>query len=844
MSATSTLPGSGKRLLWRAAWRHAARHRWQSWLSLAGIALGVMMVVAVELANSSAARAFELSVAALDGNLTHRIVAQQGAVDDTVFAALRRELGVRASAPSLRGEVLADGQRLTLIGLDPLSEAALQRRRPGFALEPAQLLRAGLLALAQPRGVLLQGDTARALGLEPGAVLHLQNGPRSVDAELAAVLDGPDAQAVEGLVFADIALVQTLLGRSGMDSIDLRVDAATAQRIAAWLPPGLTLVEAGTDDAALVQFSRAFRTNLSAMSLLALLVAALLIYNTVSLSVLERLPTFGVLRALGVAPRTLLRLVLGESAVLGLAASLVGVLLGLGLAQFLLRLVTRTMSDLYFTRSVTEFAFDIGVLNRGLLLGVGITVLAALLPALQAARVAPVSLQRQLPPGQLSHRRLRQLAGAGLALLAGGYLLLATQASLVAGFAALNLLIFGCCLLIPWLLDGALALWLRLTLRWLSQPLRLSLRNLRSSIGRSGLAVAALAVAVSVTVGVGVMIGSFRYTIEVWLDQTLGGEVQFTRLDDGAGISPTLERTVLELPGVRATNFQYRHTLRTEFGEVQAFAHRPDALGSLYLKQAPANALAAFAAGEGVLLAEPFAWLHGLAVGDVLRYTDATGDARMPVAGVYFDYTTGPGALELPLARFQALWPGQGPRQISLELTDDADRAAVLGALRRLAQTTDGNFGVAANADIEAITLAIFDRTFAITDVLRLLAIGVAFVGVLSALSAQQLQRQREYALLRAVGMDSGQVARMMLTQTLVMGLGAGLLALPLGLMMSQVLIDVINLRSFGWSMQHRVPLFVLGQAVLLALLAALLAGMYPALRLMRLSPALASRAQ
>src|SRR5690606_31265413 len=151
----------------------------------------------------------------------------------------------------------------------------------------------------------------------------------------------------------------------------------------------------------------------------------------------------------------------------------------------LLRLVTRTMNDLYFTRSVTGFAFDWEVLARGLVLGVGVTVLAAALPALQAGRAGPVSPPAPLPQGQLSRRRLRQLAGAGLVLLAVGYLLLATQDTLVAGFVALNLLIFGCCLLIPWLLDAVLALWLRLTLRWLSQPLRLSLRNLRAGIGRS-----------------------------------------------------------------------------------------------------------------------------------------------------------------------------------------------------------------------------------------------------------------------------------------------------------------------------------------------------------------------
>jgi putative ABC transport system permease protein len=175
-------------------------------------------------------------------------------------------------------------------------------------------------------------------------------------------------------------------------------------------------------------------------------------------------------------------------------------------------------------------------------------------------------------------------------------------------------------------------------------------------------------------------------------------------------------------------------------------------------------------------------------------------------------------------------------------LANTAERATTLTALRTLAQDFPGAYGVAANAQIKALTLAIFDRTFAITDVLRLLAILVAFVGVLSALTALQLQRMREYALLRSSGMTASETTVMILTQTAVLGLGAGLLALPLGLLMSEVLIDVINRRSFGWSMQHLVPWAVLGQALALALSAALLAGLYPALRIRRLSAALALR--
>jgi putative ABC transport system permease protein len=831
-------------LLWRASWRHARQHRWQTWLSVAGVMLGVMMVVAVDLANSSARRAFDLSVATVSGNLTHQIVATEGGtVDDALFARLRIDLGIRTSAPAVSGEVTLQGRRFTLLGIDPLSEATLERKRPGIATEPGAMIGLGLRALTQPRGVLMQGDAAAALNLAPGAALSLRGDGRDTSAELAAVLEGPETRALEGVIFADIALAQEMLGRTGVDSIDLRLNAEQVERLRAWLPAGFALVEAGSDDAVLQQLSQAFQINLRAMSLLALLVAALLIYNTASLSVLERRSTLGVLRALGVERRTLLRVVLGESAILGLSASAAGAALGLLLGQVLVRYVTRTVDDLYFTLTVTRFLPDYRVLLEGLVLGTGLTMAAALLPALQAANSPPITLQRAIPEEHTWRRRLRILALVGVVALGLGYALLwPERGGLVEGFVALNLIIFGFCLIIPWGLSRALALVLAVSLRHLPQTLRLSLRNIQSGIGRTGLAVAALTVAVSVTVGVGVMIGSFRHTIEVWLDQTLSGDVQLTRLDGGNGIPPELERVALGLPALREVRHQYLQELRTEYGTVRAFAHDTAVEDQLYVKDASAEALTAFSAGDAVLLAEPFAWLHDLKAGDALRYDSRDGEQTLRVGGIYYDYTTGTGALELPLARFRQLWPAQGPQRLSFTLRDDADHAATVAALRTIAQGFPGSYGVAANAEIKTLTLAIFDRTFAITDVLRLLAILVAFVGVLSALTALQLQRMREYALLRASGMTVGETAVMILAQTAAMGLCAGLLALPLGLMMSDVLIDVINRRSFGWSMQHLVPWAVLAQAVALALIAALLAGLHPALRLRRLSPALALR--
>ncbi len=144
---------------------------------------------------------------------------------------------------------------------------------------------------------------------------------------------------------------------------------------------------------------------------------------------------------------------------------------------------------------------------------------------------------------------------------------------------------------------------------------------------------------------------------------------------------------------------------------------------------------------------------------------------------------------------------------------------------------------VRSNREIRELSLEIFDRTFAITHVLRLLTIGVAFIGIISALMAIQLEQRRDHAVLRATGVTPGQLFALVLMQTGLMGLIAGLLALPIGWLMSEMLIHVINLRAFGWSMESLFPLPVLGEAMLLSLTAALLAGLYPAYRMARVPP-------
>lgn len=838
-----TLPGSGARLLRLTAWRHACRHRLQSALVFLGIALGVMMVVAVDLANNSARRAFDLSLAAVNGNITHQILGGSAGVPDEVFTALRTGPGLRRSAPTVSGSVRINGQQLTLLGLDLVSEASLQRRRPGFASAPGELLALGHAALGSGRAVLMGASQAEALGLVPEQEFRLESGAGTTLVRLAATFGGEESVTSDGLVFADIAIAQALLGRSGVvDSIDLNLDDAQAQLLADWLPPALTLVASAERNDALAQMSAAFRVNLLAMSLLALLVAALLIYNTVSLSVLQRRPTLGVLRSLGVGRGELVRLVLTEAAVLGVVASSVGALAGLALGQGLVQLVTRTIDDLYFNLTVTRYMPDPLVLLKGWLWGVAVTLVAAALPAWQAGRTQPVTLQQRSSQDAHGLRHLPLLAVCGVLLLAVGWLaLVPARGSLVGGFVALNLIIGGFCLTVPLAMQLLLQGLLRASGGRLAQTLRLALANLQAGISRTGLAVAALAVAVSVTVGVGVMVGSFRQTVLVWLDQTLVGDLQLTRPDAGA-LPPELQELLEAQPEASSVTPGWLLRAESALGEVRISASAGPVTAKLYLQSLDADDRIRVEAGEGVLVSEPFAYLHLLAAGDTLQLHTPTGIRALPVLGIFHDYSTGPGMVVLAEGLFRQLWPAQDPNRFTLALHDPASATAVAARLRGALGVYPGNFVVAANADIRRLTLAIFDRTFAITDVLRLLAIVVAFVGVLSALLALQLERMRDYALLRATGMTVREVAAMISFQTLVMGLLAGLFALPLGLLMSDVLIDVINRRSFGWSMLHVVPPAVLLQALALALAAAVLAGIQPALRIAGISPAAALR--
>jgi len=840
-----------------ASLRHLLRHPAQLALALLGLALGVATIVAVDTATASAQRAFELSLQAVNGAADYQIVGGPAGIDERLYVQLRRDVAPATApvrfAPLVSGYVQLGGRILQLIGTDPFAGAELEAdaagpRAPGGV--PAAADPAAARDWLAPGAVALGASLAAALHLTTGASLELTIGGVGHPATVARILPGA---AFDALILTDIAQAQEWLGvRGRLSRIDLRLPpgAAGARALEALrrtLPAGLELQATRASARETFAMTGAFTTNLKAMSLLALLVGTLLIYGAISFAVVQRRAIFGVLRALGATGGQVLMLVLAEAAVLGVAGAACGALLGLLLARALVGLVAQTINDLYFVVAVSSVSVPALTLVKALGAGVATALVAALLPALEVARAAP---QLALVRSSLEQRALgiaRRLAVASAALALGaGLLVLVSGRSLFAGFVALFLLLIAVAAATPAALR-ALALGGARVAARSSAVARLACGEIAGSLSRTGVAVAALGMALSAMIGVAIMVGSFRESLRDWLTQTMRADIYVSAPGSADSperrLAPELIRDLLATPGVQAHSEGRRAVVRSPRGslDLNALSIPPASRAAFRFSAGdPARAWQAFAAGA-VLISEPLAWRLALAPRATLTLTTSAGPRAFEVAGVYREYGNDRGEVLMDLATYRRSFGDDGVGALGLYLAPGTAVAPTVAALRRTASGRQALL-IRSNAELRALSMRIFERTFVITRVLYWLAAGVAAVGLVSALLAWELERGAQLALLRALGLTPARAALLVLAQTAFMGLAALLAALPAGLLTALVLTEVINRRAFGWQIDLHLSAAQFTNALWLALAASLAAGLYPAWRGARLVPAAALR--
>ena len=847
------------RLLSKASLRYLTQHRLQLVLAVLGVALGVAVVLSIDVAIESARAGFRISAEAVSGRATHVVVSDIGLVDESLVAELRIEQDVEAAAPVVEGYAqspLIPGRALRILGIDPFSEGPF---RPYVAGGPSGLDVSAVIA--SRRGVVLSTQVAAGAGVTVGDSLPVVVEGEAWSLPVVGLVEPSDDLTRTGLsdvILMDIAGAQEVLRVTGLLSrIDLRIDEGPAgdalvEQIRSVLPDGVTLDAVGTRSETMAGMIAAFDVNLTALSLLALIFGMFLIYNSVTFSVVQRRDILGRLRALGVTRGEVVRMILTEAAGIGLVGALVGVALGLVLARGLVRLVTRTINDLYFSVSVESVSVEPILIVKALALGLGATLLAALPPALEAASANPRLGALRSVVESRARRLVPVAAGVGVLLCSIGVLvLLIPTRSLLVSFTALFFIITGMAVITP---AGTLLLMHLFgpALRVLGGTLGVMAgRGVGKSLSRTAPAIAALVVAVAVTVGLGVMIQSFRGTLVQWLDGTLRADVYVSLPGPTASrasgtIWPDVLASFVAHPSVSGASTYRGFDLIREGDAFRLVALDLDPRGESafdFLSGDRDEIMTRFRTGDAVIVSEPYAYRRGLDVGDVVRLTGSDGEVALTIGGIFYDYGSEQGTVMMGRVLYDRLFDDPGVTSLGLFLEEGADSEVVVEEL--LALVPEGRAVIARTNDtLRSTSLEVFDRTFQVTAVLRLLAFIVAFVGVLSALAALQLERARELGLLRAQGLTPGQLWKLVVTQTGLIGLASGILAVPMGLILSVVMIFVVNKRSFGWTLNMQVGPDVLLQAVGLAIVGALLAGLYPAWRMSRASPALALRGE
>ena len=826
-------------LFLRANRRHLLRQPLQVVLSVTGIALGVAVVLAVDLANHSALRAFQIADRAVSGDATDTIVPASSGIDERFYRALRVKYGFRDSAPRVTGNVrTAGGRTLEILGIDPLAARSVSATRgsPRLDIPPGALI-------AGSDTVVVTRATAESLGVNRGDTLRVDSGSGVRRLRVIQVLGGQgvEAEGLRDVLVMDISTAQTLLHRTGtLSRIDLKLDARERRRLESILPASLALRPSRARSHVMAQMTGAFQTNLTALGLLALLIGGFLIYNTQTLFVLNRRETLALWRTLGVTRGQVMTQVMLEAVWLAAAGALLGCLTGVELSRILLALVTRTINDLYFHLELGQVSVDPGSIGKACLLGFCASLAATAVPALEAARVRPrLALSRsELETGA---RRVRR-SGAVLAILmwlAALGVLWVSRRSVTAGFAGLFFTVFGFAFLVP--------AGLQLGIRWATPVLGKvfgwmglwSARNILASMSRTQIAVTALTVALAATIGVSVMIDSFRGTVASWLNGYLRADVYISRPgEEGArpGIDPAVLARLRHAPGVAAVSTgRWRH-LPTTGEPTLLFVLDENERGfrNFHLAHRKNRKVwPEFSTGDAVIVSESYAYHRRLHAGDKLTLPTAKGPHSFTVGDLFYDYASDRGRVVMHRRTYDRYWNDPVFESMAVYLRPGVDSGAFVDGIEK--GVLNGSGLVARpNGRIKTASLQIFDRTFTVTEVLRLLTLVVAATGILSALVAIQLDRTREFAVLRACGLTRSELVRVMMMEGGMMGAASAVMSIPLGVVLAAVLIFVINKRSFGWSMQFSPSWEQAAIALVLGVAAGMAAALYPAWRMNR----------
>jgi putative ABC transport system permease protein len=821
-------------------------------LTVLAVALGVAVVLAIDLAGSAAAGSFHSSMETLGGNQELEIVASGGVPESVIATLATRPYPIRISPRIEDFAIIAETkQTVPLIGLDLISEGSQILSDASSHGKIEEHNNASLSAEKHWR------DTNSAwlssnLHKHPGDSLELILNDKGFSAIVRGVI--PDPGTGSDAILMDIAAAQRALNRFGrVDRILIKLPGNSSPdewqtRLQGALPPGVEVRPRGTGTTENRKMLSAFRWNLRLLSCIALVVGAFLIYNTISVSVVRRRHEIGIIRALGASRAEVLAAFLGEAACLGIAGALLGIILGRVMATGAVKLMSLTVDALYVSSSPGPIELNASSFAVAIVIGLGVALASAWLPAREAMQVVPADAmaigRREYTVAINKARNLLIAASFGIFAMAAAELPAVAGKPLFGYVAALSLIIASA-FAIPAMVNYLCALTSALFRNILGVEGLLASRSLAASLRRTSVLVAALSTAVAMMVSVAIMVGSFRQTVVAWMDSELPADLYIRPAGNPAAdrhptISLELAEQISELPGIastdrlRAYEISYQGMPAT-LASVDIGAQRSYHQSDFFSGRPTEVVLRELREGNNVIVSEPFTSKHHVKTGDYLTLPLGETQAMFRIADVCFDYASERGYILMDRSTMLRYLPDPTPSNLAVFV---ANGASVENVRAEIVQAAAGShILIFSDRDLRGEAIRIFDRTFAITYALEAVAVFVAIMGVAGALLALVIDRQREFGLLRFLGASKGQLRKLLLVEAAILGFVANLWGLVLGYFLSLILVFVVNKQSFGWTIHFHWPVAILLGALSTIYLATILAGLFPARVAIRLNP-------
>lgn len=835
--------------------RHLVESPLRTALTVMGVAVGVATLVGISSINRSVTEAFRSTIDTVAGKADVSIAASTTGFPEELLEQVRAVKGVQHAAGTLT--VVAPvkdspGESLYVMGIDFLDDGYF-RSYEGVDRDVGKL-NDDLEFLNSTDRMLVSERFAKARGLKTGSTFQLLTKDGAKDFVVHGLLKetGPVTAFGGSVGVMFFASAQEAFGRGRVfDRIDVKVEPSAGwepvvSALRTQLGPAYEIDRPDSRGASVETMVRSFQLGLNLGSAVALLVGVFLVYNTVSISVLQRRREIGTLRALGTRRRDIRALFALEALVLGSLGSAIGVPLGLVVGRGAIAWVSDTVSQIYVKVNAQDVQLGLFEIAVGVGLGVLGSVFAALRPAIIASSVQPVDALRRdvaMGAGTVQLRSWPTLTGVALLVLAGPATFIPPPRENlpVGGYICIFFILMGATLLSP------------LLLRRLNAPLagpgqlvwgfpgRLAADNFARAPVRTSVPVSALSVGVAMSITVAAFIGSFQRSAESWIHQSIPADLFVTSSAKVAGVQnqPMAAQVGDELatfPGVDAIDrvriypadvLGLRIFVISLIPEVYERRGKPTVLaGTLPTPEERAR--------DVITVSENFARRRNLTVGDTFEVKTPTGVHRWTVGAVIIDYTSDQGSIVMERQHFI--------RQFNDDQVDSfhlyVDDPTKIEPVRR--QVTE-RFGkafdlyVLSNSELRDEAMELVGSAFKVTWAMEVVAVILALLGIINTLLAAVLDRTREIGLLRAVGADRKQVMRLFAAEASFIGLTGGVMGVLVGALVGYVLTKVVGVQATGWSFPFHFPWSMGLQMLIIAVGASTIAGLYPARRAARL---------